>query len=114
MGPSPVSTGVWGGDHISLTVANTTSHVEFDCAHGDILGALTINARNEFMVSGTFGREHGGPIRIGEVPDSHPAVYFGSASVSTMTMTVQLTDTKEMIGSFTLTRDTPGRVTKCL
>jgi hypothetical protein len=35
--PSPVSTGMWGGDHISLTVADTTSHVEFDCAHGDIL-----------------------------------------------------------------------------
>ena len=113
-GPSPVLTGSWGGDHIALTVANTGSQVEFDCAHGDIDGALTVNARNEFKVSGTFVREHGGPIRIGEVPDSHPAAYFGSATTTTMALTVQLTDTHEMIGSFTLTRDTRGRVAKCL
>jgi len=105
---------MWGGDHIAVTVAGTASHVEFDCAHGDILGPLTVNARSEFMVNGTFGREHGGPIRIGEVPESHPAVYFGSATATTIALTVQLTDTTEMIGRFTLMRDTPGRVVKCL
>jgi hypothetical protein len=113
-GPSPALTGMWGGDHIALTVADTGSHVELDCAHGDIPGALTVNARNEFNVSGTFGREHGGPIRVGEVPDSHPAVYAGFVTVTTMTLTVRLTDTNEMIGTFTLSRGAPGRVVKCL
>jgi hypothetical protein len=108
-----VLTGMWGGDHIALT-AGTGTHVEFDCAHGDIPNTLIVNARNEFNVSGTFVREHGGPIRVGEVPDSHPAAYVGSVTETTMVLTVRLTDTNEMIGTFTLSRGSPGRVVKCL
>jgi hypothetical protein len=113
-GPSPVPTGVWGGDHIALTVAGMGSHIEFDCAHGDIPIALTVDARNEFAVSGTFVREHGGPIRVGDVPDSHPAAYAGSVTETTMELTVRLTDTNESIGTFTLSRDSRGRIVKCL
>jgi hypothetical protein len=112
--PSTPLTGTWGGDHVTLTVVDTGSHVEFDCAHGDIPGPLTVNIRNAFSVSGTFGRDTGGPVRIGQVPDSHPAVYFGSVTVATMVLTVQVTDTNEVIGTFTLTRGSTGRVLKCL
>jgi hypothetical protein len=113
-GPSAVLNGTWGGDHIALTVADTAAHLEFDCAHGDIPGALTVNARSEFDVSGTFVREHGGPVRVGEIPDSHPAAYVGAATAVTMQLTVRLTDTNEVIGAFTLSRGSPGRVVKCL
>jgi hypothetical protein len=113
-GPSPVSTGLWGGDHIALTVAEMGTHIEFDCAYGDIPITLMVNARNEFDASGTFVREHGGPIRVGEMPDSHPAAYVGSVTKTTMVLTVRLTDTNEVIGTFTLSRDSPGRVVKCL
>ena len=115
--PTSASTsliGAWGGDHISLTVNAAGSHAEFDCAHGDTPSPFTIDDHNAFNVSGTFVREHGGPIRVGDVPDSHPAVYFGSVTANTMALTVELTDTKEVIGMFTLVRDTPGRVLKCL
>src|SRR5712691_4488183 len=112
-GPSAV-TGMWGGDHIALTVANTATHIEFDCAHGDIPINLTVNARNEFDVSGTFVREHGGPIRVGEMLDSHPAAYVGAITETTMMLTVRLTDTNEAIGAFTLSRGSPGRLVKCL
>jgi hypothetical protein len=112
--PSPVLNGMWGGDHIAATVADTGTHLEFDCAHGDIPGLLMVNARAEFDVSGTFVREHGGPIRVGEIPDSHPAAYAGSVTATTMVLTVRLTDTNEVIGTFTLSRDSPGRVVKCL
>ena len=113
-GPSPLLTGMWGGDHIALTVADAGTHVEFDCAHGDIPIPWMINARNEFDVSGTFVREHGGPIRVGEMPDSHPAAYVGSVTETMMVLTVRLTDTNETIGMFTLSRGSPGRVVKCL
>jgi hypothetical protein len=113
-GPSTPLTGVWGGDHISLTVADARSHVELDCAHGSIPDPLIVNIRHEFNATGTFVREHGGPIRVDQLPDSHPAIYFGSVTVTTMVLTVQLTDTNEVIGSFTLVRDSPGRVVKCL
>ena len=88
-GPSTSLTGMWGGDHIALTVADTGSHVEFDCAHGDIPGPLTADIQNAFSVSGTFGRDTGGPVRIGQVPDSHPAVYFGSVTAP-MSLTAPL------------------------
>jgi hypothetical protein len=111
---SSVLTGSWGGADIALTVADSSSHVDFDCAQGDIPGPLTVNTRNQFNLSGTFIREHGGPIAVGEVADSHPAVYFGSVTAATMSLTVRLTDTGEEMGPFTLLRGSAGRVVRCL
>jgi len=113
-GPSTSLTGVWGGDHIALTVTDAGGHAEFDCAHGEISGALATDARRTFRGSGTFVREHGGPIRVDDPIDSHPAIYFGSATDRTMELTVQLTDTNIVVGTFTLARAAQGRVVKCL
>jgi len=117
-GPASPSTtllsGVWGGDHVSLTITASASHAEFECAHGDTPSAFFADDRHAFKVSGTFVREHGGPIQIGEVPDSHPALYFGTAAGDAMALTVQLSDSNTVIGTFTLTRGTPGRIVKCL
>jgi hypothetical protein len=107
-------TGVWGGNDISLTVADSGSHLEFDCAHGDIPGALTVDARNQFDVQGTYVREHGGPIRVGETPDSQPADYAGTITGTSMSLTIRFTDTNQIIGTFVLTRGSAGRVVKCL
>ena len=109
--PSMMPTGLWGGDHILLTVADTSAHVELDCAHGDIPVRLPDAA---FTVAGTFVREHGGPIRVGETPDSHPALYAASMSGGAMTLTIRLGDSGELVGTFTLTRGSSGRVFKCL
>ena len=114
VGPSFVPTGVWGGDHITMTIADTSTHIELDCAHGDLPCPLNVDARNQFDVMGTFVREHGGPIRQGEMPDSHPAMYAGSVASKRMTLTIRQTDANEVIGTFTLVRGTPGRVVKCL
>ena len=113
-GPSPLPAGSWGGDHIALTINATATHIEFDCAHGEIPTALAVDARNEFDVPGTFVREHGGPIREGEPADSHPARYAGSVTGRMMVLTVRLTDGTEPIGTYALSRDAPGRVVKCL
>lgn len=112
--PSPVSLGMWGGDHVTMTVAATATHLEFDCAHGDIPGALATDSRNEFSVVGTFVREHGGPIRLDVPPDAHPAIYAGSVQSDRMALTIRLTDTGDLIGSFTLIRGIGGRIVKCL
>jgi hypothetical protein len=105
---------MWGGDHVSLAIIATGSQLEFDCAHGDIPGALTLGADGTFAAAGTYVREHGGPIRDNEAPDTHPALYGGTVTGATMRMTVRLTDTNEAIGTFALALDTPGRVVKCL
>src|SRR5262249_37594556 len=107
----PSLEGEWGGDHALLTVSDQTSHVELDCAHGDFSSALH---SDRFAVAGTFVREHGGPIRVDEKADSHPAMFSGTVSGSSMTLTIHLTDTNESIGSFTLSRGSPGRVVKCV
>ena len=113
VGPSRTLTGTWGGDHVAMTVADST-HFEFDCAHGDVPSLLVLDESNEFTARGTYVREHGGPILIDAPPDSHPATYAGSVRDDRMTLTVRLTDSSEVIGTFALSRDTHGRVVKCL
>jgi hypothetical protein len=114
VGPSPLAAGVWGGDHIAMTITESSVHVELDCAHGDVPNPIMIDARDQFSTAGTFVREHGGPIRVDENADSHPAMYTGSVSSNSMTLTIQQTDTNQTIGTFTLVRGTQGRVVKCL
>jgi hypothetical protein len=109
-----VTPGTWGGDHITMTVASAVTHLEFDCAHGDVGTALVLDRHGRFTETGTFVREHGGPIREGEVPDSHPASYAGTVTANTIVLTVRLTDVAETIGPFTLTYGLQGRVVKCL
>ena len=113
-GPSRLPPGVWGGDHISLSVADTSTHLELDCAHGDIPAVPTLDRQGQFEVAGTYVREHGGPIRQGEIPDSHPAIYSGLVASTTMTLTIRLSDTNEPVGTFTLVSGSSGRVFKCL
>ena len=113
-GPSRLPAGVWGGDHISLSVTDTSTHLDLDCAHGDIPVVPTVDRQGQFDVAGTYVREHGGPIRQGEIPDSHPAIYSGVVASKTMTLTIRLRDTNESIGAFTLTSGSLGRVFKCL
>ncbi len=113
-GPSRLLTGVWGGDHVSLSVADTSTHLELDCALGDIPAVPTLDRQGQFQVAGTYTRGHGGPIRQGEIPDTHPAIYSGLVASKTMTLTIRLSDTNESIGPFTLLSGSLGRVFKCL
>ena len=110
----PVLPGVWGGDHVTLTIADGGSQLEFDCAHGSIPGPLITDSRRQFEVPGIFVRERGGPIREGDPLDAYPATYAGAVTARSMQLTVRLTQTGDLIGTFTLTRGVPGRVLKCL
>jgi hypothetical protein len=114
LGPSELPTGNWGGDHIAMTVGATSTHIELDCAHADVPTAFGTNERGEFSVAGTFVREHGGPIRIGEIADAHPATFAGSVTATAMVLTIRLADSSDVIGPFSLARGAIGRVVKCL
>ena len=112
-GPSPVDTGVWGGDHVTMSVSASGTHLEFDCAHGDIPGALSAD-HGAIASTGTYVREHGGPIRVDEPMDVHPALYSGSLSNGRMSLSIRLTDSGDVVGPFDLVHGTAGRVFKCL
>ena len=106
--------GSWGGEHIKLTVIDRRATIEYDCAHGTIAGPLAVAADGRFTATGTHVREHGGPMREGEVPDTHPAEYTGQVRGGRMTLTVRETDTGTTIGTFRLERGAAARVIKCL
>lgn len=109
-----VPAGEWGTRGAGLNVTAAGAEIEFDCANGTIDEPLRLDLAGRFDAAGTFSRERGGPVRIDEKPDSHPARYHGRVEGQTMTLTVTLTETKEDIVTLTLTRGQAPRLTKCL
>lgn len=104
----------WGGKHIRLDVSETGASLEFDCAHSSIAQPIMLNEKNSFETEGVYVREHAGPERPNERPDSHPVRYTGQVDGSKMTLTVMLTDLKQDIGTFTLTRGQSAALFKCM
>ena len=108
-----VSNGTWGGLHIQFEISNGAIAVEYDCAHGSVTGPLTIDRVGRFSWRGTYTRERGGPIRMGQKDDNQAATYSGSIKGNTMKLTVRLENSSLEPQTFTLERDKVGRVFKC-
>jgi hypothetical protein len=105
--------GVWGGEHVALTVTDAGAHVEFDCAFGDISQPLTIDADGRLAVDGVYVQERGGPVGVGEEPARTPARYSGRLSGQTLAFGVTLIESNDTVGSFTVVRGVTPRVRKC-
>jgi hypothetical protein len=108
-----VSTGPWGGPHIRIDVGARSATIDYDCANGTIDGPLTIDSKGRFAWRGAHHREHPGPIRVDVQSNNRPAIYSGSVKGDTMTLTVKLSDTNEVVETYTLKRGRFGRVFKC-
>ena len=113
-GSRSASAETWGGQHVSADVGVDAVSFEFDCAHGRSDGPLAPGRDGGFDLGGYFVAERGGPVRAGHEEKRLPARYSGRVEGETMTLTVTLTDTRQEIGTFTLTRGRAGRLTKCL
>ncbi len=115
-GPRPgadgLVTGRWGGTHVALTLSDSGGYVEYDCAHGGLATPLRPDRAGGFDVGGVHVREHGGPIRVGEVPDSVPARYEGQVRGDRMTLRVFIG--RDTLGPFELRRGAEPRLFKCL
>ena len=109
-----LATGPWGGPHIRIDVGARSASIEYDCASGTINGPLTIDSKGRYTWRGTHHREHPGPIRENEQGNNRPATYSGSVAGNTMTLTVKLSDTNEVLGTYTLKRGAFGRVLRCM
>lgn len=110
-----VVTGEWGGVHLGLVVSDSGADLEYDCATGRISGAVRPDAAGRFSVTGLHFPGHGGP--SGGIPDphqTHPARYDGTVRGDKMTITVTLTDSNEVVGTFTLIHGASPHVFKCL
>ncbi|MDQ3917717.1 MAG: hypothetical protein M3348_04515 [Acidobacteriota bacterium] len=108
-----LAAGVWGGEHVRLDVSEGGAAVEFDCANGSIDQPVVLDAEGRFEVKGRFAAEHGGPVRRDETDNTRPARYAGQVKGDTLTLTVNVGDSKESVGTFTLTRGSQGRLMKC-
>lgn len=109
---SVVPAGAWGGEHAVLDVTATEAHIEYDCAHGSLEVPLALDTAGRFDVRGMHVPEQGGPIRE-EEPRGLPARYTGRLAGDALTITATLTDSAEIIGTFSLRRNTPGVLRKC-
>ena len=108
-----VPTGTWGGDHIGLEVTDQMAEIEFDCAHGTINHQLTLDSDLNFNLTGTYTREHAGPVRREEGSHGQPARFTGHVDGQTMTLTITLIEKNETLGTFTLTHGRQPRIMKC-
>ena len=105
--------GQWGGEHIAMEVTDGGATIEYDCAHGRIMEKIAPGADGKFEAKGVHVRERGGPTRQDE-DNEQPAIYRGSIKDETMILTGELTESKESVGTFTLTHGKQGRIRKCL
>jgi len=108
-----LAAGVWGGEHIRLEATDGGASVEYDCASSTIDRPVALDGQGNFDVKGRYAAQHAGPVLRDEEANSRPARYVGRVKGDEMTLTVSLTDTKETVGTFTLTRGSDGRLMKC-
>src|SRR5690242_7021585 len=93
---SRIPRGEWGGEHISMNVADRSAKLEFDCAHGYINGPLSVDGEGKFQLRGTFTPERGGPVRADESSREQPATYSGEIKgEKTMTLILKIGDADE-------------------
>src|SRR4051812_25567587 len=82
--PDAVPNGNWGGEHAGMIVADTGATIEYDCAAGRITEPLRLDNAGNFTWSGVHITGMGGPIRIDQTPNEHPARYTGHATSTTL------------------------------
>lgn len=104
---------VWGGTGLQLEITPDAQTIEFSCAHGNIDQPIEPAADGKFDVKGTYTREAAGPERADRPNKPEPARYSGRVQDGTMTLTITLTESKEVVDTYTLTKDKRTRIFKC-
>ena len=105
-------TGAWGGVHASLALASDGGTITYDCAHGALRAPVVLGNDGAFDVAGIHVREHGGPVRMGEIPDSLAARYVGQVHNDRMTLRVMVG--ADILGPFVLQLGATPQLFRCL
>lgn len=104
--------GAWGGVHVGLTLTAEGGTISYDCAHGTLEAPVRLDLEGRFEGTGFHVREHGGPVRVGEVLDSEPARYLGQVTGDHMVLQVLVGS--DTLGPFTLQRGVAPQLFRCL
>ena len=86
--------------------------ITYDCAHGRLNTPILSDGSGHFDVAGVHVREHGGPVRIDEVPNAVPARYSGQINGDRMELRVLMAS--DTLGPFTLKRGGAPQLFRCL
>ena len=90
--------GTWGGDNAGLIVDKDNAHVHIGCTVGDAVGPIRPDQDGRFVATGTYNVD-AYPVDRGII---HPASFTGRIVGETMTLTVTLTDTGQVLGPVAL------------
>lgn len=104
--------GAWGGVHAGLTLTPEGGTISYDCAHGTLDAPVQRDREGRFEVIGLHVREHGGPVRMGDVLNSEPARYLGQVTGDRMVLQVLVGS--DTLGPFTLQRGVAPQLLRCL
>jgi hypothetical protein len=104
--------GVWGGTGIGLTIGAESVKIEYDCAEAEIKQKFVTDAGGNFNLDGFYKRQPP-MIRVDMVVKPQAANFQGVIDGSTMRLKVTLTETKQLIGEYTLKRGEDPELRKC-
>ena len=100
--------GTWGGENAALIADDTSAHVHIGCTYGNIHQQI-VPTEGRFDVPGEQNiTAH--PVDLGIM---HPARFRGRIVGSSMTLTIQLTDTTVTLGPVLLTFGKEPRMGPC-
>ena len=90
--------GTWGGDNAGMIITGNDVHVHIGCTLGNTVRPIHPDANGRFEAGGTYNVD-AYPVDRGII---HPATFSGRIVGRTMTLTVTLTDTGQVLGPVTL------------
>lgn len=108
-----VEPGTWGNFSVKVVIERNSANFDFNCAEGWITVPLRVDKHKHFREDGEYKRLTHGPIHLGKSPTAEPAIYDGNISGTSMTFTITLTRTKELIGEFKVERGRNAKIIKC-
>jgi hypothetical protein len=109
-----IAIGSWGGLHVVLVLEESGGSLDYDCGYGTIEPGWTLSDDGHFSGVGEHFVESGGPVREGEEIPARPAAYEGTIDDDRMRLTVTLTDSAQVVGTFDLERGSEGQIVRCL
>ena len=101
--------GTWGGENAGMIVTGNDIHVHIACTLGNTVGPIHPDENGRFEATGTYNVD-AYPVDRGI---THPARFSGRVVGKTMTLTVTLTDTGQVLGPVTLVYGEEPRMGPC-
>lgn len=108
-----VPAGIWGAEGIIVKTDEKGVTIQYECADGRIEQPLMMDVGGNFAVNGIYYRQRGGPIRSDLKQFQQPVRYEGKISGETMTLKITDTESKDVIGEYTLRQGKIPKLTRC-